>query len=125
MHRSAYNDDDVLELAVVDLARDLNYFRKPTNAQKHEQGLEDDIRSAPAPDQQQLMDIVERAMDINQILYELCTHVNSYFRFQSLVVFVTAFVLIVFDCYYLIDELTSSRHCKQHIDSTTYCVRIL
>lgn len=61
------------------------------------------------------LDIVERSMDIQQILYELALHVNAYFRFQALIVIMTAFVLIVFDCYYLIVEFTSDKHRSQSL----------
>lgn len=48
------------------------------------------------------METIDRAMDIQQILYELSTMVNRFYRCQILIVVLCAFLMIVFDTYYLL-----------------------
>lgn len=48
------------------------------------------------------LEIIERAMDMQQILYQFSELLNSYFRFQLLIVILTAFIIIVFDSYYVL-----------------------
>lgn len=55
------------------------------------------------------LDTIDRAMDIQQILFEFSQIINSYYRFQLLIVILTAFIIIVFDCYYLLEVLNNPR----------------
>lgn len=50
---------------------------------------------------------IDKAMEIQQILFEFADVINSYFKFQLLVVILTAFIVIVFDCYYLLEVLNN------------------
>lgn len=53
------------------------------------------------------LETIDRAMDIQQILFEFSQIINSYYRFQLLIVILTAFIIIVFDCYYLLEVLNN------------------
>lgn len=53
------------------------------------------------------LETIDRAMDIQQILFEFSQIVNSYYKFQLLIVILTAFIIIVFDCYYLLEVLNN------------------
>lgn len=55
------------------------------------------------------LDTIDRAMDIQQILFEFSQIINSYYRFQLLIVILTAFIIIVFDCYYLMEVLNNPK----------------
>lgn len=57
------------------------------------------------------LDTIDRAMDIQQILFEIAQITNNYYGFQVLVVISTAFVVVVFDFYNLLDMI-ANRHSK-------------
>lgn len=57
------------------------------------------------------LDTIDRAMDIQQILFEISQITNKYYSFQMLVMIATAFIVIVFDLYNMLDMLTN-RHTK-------------
>lgn len=63
------------------------------------------------------LETIDRAMEIQQILYEFSQIINSYYRFQLLIVILTAFIIIVFDCYYLLEVLNNPH---QRIAYTAY-----
>lgn len=48
------------------------------------------------------LEIIDRAMEIQQILYEFSSELNSYFQFQLLLIILTAFIVIIFNCFYLL-----------------------
>lgn len=113
MPRSA----NVMEISIESFARDLRYFQPIKKKHHFEPGAKhlasrQQQRNDNVLEPDTTLDMVDRSMDIQQILYELAMHVNTYFRFQALILMMTAFMLIVFDCYYLIEEFTSTTSCS-------------
>lgn len=53
------------------------------------------------------LEIIDHAMNMHQSLYEFTGILNSYFRFQLLVVICLAFIDIVFDSYYVLEVLNN------------------
>lgn len=53
------------------------------------------------------METVDRVMDMQCALFELAQVTNEYYRIQILILMLTAFMMIVFDCYGLLDLLYS------------------
>lgn len=56
--------------------------------------------------------LIDRSMEIHYVLYEFTLTLNLFFQFQLLVVCLTAFIIIVFDCFYLLVLLNGFGSCK-------------
>lgn len=59
---------------------------------------------------------IDRAMDMQHTMFELAQLTNDYYRLQLLLVILTAFMMIVFDCHGLLDLLsnrTKSEFCER------------
>lgn len=61
-------------------------------------GKEWPYRTAP-------METIDRMMEIQHALFELAQITNAYYRMQMLILILTAFMMIVFDCYGILDLL--------------------
>lgn len=60
------------------------------------------------------------AMKIHQVLCDITAMINSYFEMQLLVIILTAFIVIVFDSYYIMELLNESVASKYRIVSKLY-----
>lgn len=110
---------NVLKISFDQFASDVSYFRKPKTIapepivvdvaeSKHPNNGSNNTGNAFRRPVTDIIDIIDRSMDIQQVLFEMAQLVNAYFCFQTLMVILSAFIRIVFDCYYMLDTLTSN-----------------
>lgn len=64
------------------------------------------------------METIDRAMDVQHTLFELAQVTNTYYRLQLLIMIITAFMQIVFDCYGMMDLSFNTRK-SQRVDDGT------
>lgn len=104
---------NVVEISFDNYVKDVSYLGYPKKTQNGAKEF-NVSKEPPAIKIANLdtLEIVDRSMDIQQILFELSQNINIYFRFQALMVILTAFIIIVFDSYYVLLLFTSKKKRK-------------
>lgn len=59
-----------------------------------------------------ILSTISCAMKIHLNLCDLASVVNSYYQLQILIIILTAFIVIVFDCYYILELLYNASESK-------------